>query len=73
MRARMTLIGQVTVTLLPETWVHPWLLMSKMSPPVALPHPTWTQNIPWDESTGKNAPSPGSVAETATWLLPQGQ
>lgn len=25
-------VGQVTLTLLPETWVHPWLLMSKMSP-----------------------------------------
>lgn len=37
-RARVACDSQVTLTMLPETWVHPWMLMSKMSP--QWPYPT---------------------------------
>lgn len=59
------------MTLLPGT-CHPLLAAHVQDvPPVPLPHPSWAQNIPRDESAGKNAPSLGSVA--AAQLLPQGQ
>lgn len=37
-RTRMACDSQVTLTMLPETWVHPWLLMSKIS--LQWPYPT---------------------------------
>lgn len=37
-RARVACDSKVILTMLPETWVHPWMLMSKMSP--QWPYPT---------------------------------
>lgn len=39
-RAKMARDRQVALTILPETWVHPWLLVSKMSSPPSH-HPQW--------------------------------
>lgn len=59
MRARMTLIGQVTITLLPETWVHPWLLMSKMSPQWPCPTPPGPKTFPGMNQQERMLPAPG--------------